>query len=53
MSYRNLLLDRVNLYLGEELKEGLRKLSKKRGFTMSGMVKLLIRDEIERQKRKE
>ena len=53
MPYRKLTLDRVNLYLGEELKEKLRELSKKRGFTMSGMVKLLIRDEIEKQKRKE
>lgn len=53
MSYRNLSLDRVNLYLGENLKEELRAMSKSRKMTMSSMIKFLIRKELERQKRKE
>lgn len=52
MAYRNLALDRVNLYLGEETKEKLRDLSKKRGMTMASLIRYLLNKELERDNRR-
>lgn len=53
MAYKNLALDRVNLHLGEEFKKKFKLLSKKRGMSMSAMIRFLIQKEYDKDKRKE
>ena len=45
--------DRLNIRINSNLKKELEEYTKKMGYTQSGLVERLIREELERAKKKE